>query len=107
MKIQDQNLDSYFLSISVLLDVQANLPETSLFLSAQMALVSIFFQHVYSTWNRYITLQIGGKIILQKTGQKSCIKRVNNFQAQNQVIMKNFFHYCKTFTSSKKLAIML
>ena len=65
---------------------------------------------VYSTWNRYITLQIGGKIILQKTGQKSCIKRVNNFQAQNQVIMKNFFYqpnYCKTFTSSKKLAIML
>ena len=47
------------------------------------------------------------KILLQK----SCTERVNNFQAQNQVKMKNFFHYqpnyCKTFTSSKNLAIML
>jgi hypothetical protein len=31
-------------NISGLLDVQANLPETSPFLSAQMALVSTFFQ---------------------------------------------------------------
>ena len=31
-------------NISVLLDVQANLPETSPYLSAQMALVSTFFQ---------------------------------------------------------------
>ena len=30
--------------ISVLLDVQANLPKTSPFFSAQMALVSMFFQ---------------------------------------------------------------
>ena len=32
------------LNISVLLDVQANLPETSPFLSAKIALVSTFFQ---------------------------------------------------------------
>ena len=31
-------------NITVLLDVQANLPETSPFLSAQMTLVSTFFQ---------------------------------------------------------------
>ena len=38
-------------NISVLLDVQANLPETSPFLFAQMALVQALFSNVYSTWD--------------------------------------------------------
>ena len=46
--IENSGLKSRFLfcliCISVLLDVHANLPETSPFLSAQMALVSTFFQ---------------------------------------------------------------
>ena len=37
-------------NISVLLDVQANLPETSPFFSAQMALMSTFFQMYIVLW---------------------------------------------------------
>ena len=45
--------------ISVFLDVKANLPETSPFLFAQMALVSTFFSNVYSTWDVYcITMEM-------------------------------------------------
>ena len=51
--IQYQNIDSFLFNTSVLLDVQANLPETSPFLSAQMAngFGEHLFPNVYSTWD--------------------------------------------------------
>ena len=53
LKIQDYNLDCYIvLNFKVLLDLQANLPETSPFLSAQMTMLCKFFQgFVCSTWD--------------------------------------------------------
>jgi hypothetical protein len=57
-KFKIKKLDCYIVSdLRFLLEIQAILPETSPFLSAQIALVSTFFQmFIVSTWDVCITL---------------------------------------------------
>ena len=62
-------------NISVLLDIQANLPETSPFLSAQMALVSTLFQMfiVLGMYNFGSKLNIGRNLTLKGGLPKSLL----------------------------------
>jgi hypothetical protein len=51
-KFRIKKLDWYIVSdLRVLLEIQAILPETSPFLSAQMAVLEQLFSNVYSTWD--------------------------------------------------------
>ena len=46
------NISIYVLYFRFLLDVQANLPETSLFLYTQMTVLSIYFQlFIHAVWS--------------------------------------------------------
>ena len=79
----------YVITCYTILDVQANLPETSTFLSAQMALVSTFFQTfiVLGIYN----FDAGKEKDLQKTGsykwepvQIAKLIRHENIQQKNK-----------------------
>ena len=74
MKIQDKNLDSYFVHISVLLDAQANLPEISPFFVCPNSFGGHFFQIfivlLLGMYNFGLVLEIGAPL-LTKSKQHS------------------------------------
>ena len=67
--------------ISVLLDVQANLAETSPFLSAQMVLMSTFFQ-MFIVLGMYI---FGAKIVGEKLANLMILTTFHNVSHMSRV----------------------